>query len=71
MAADPDHIGARTETVIGSIRPAAIRLSRAAGEEWVTITSSLASDMTAADHPMVQPSFPAETRSAASGTHSI
>jgi hypothetical protein len=39
-----------------------VRPSRAAGEEWVPITSSLRSNMTAADQPMVQPSFPAETR---------
>jgi hypothetical protein len=57
---------------MGSMGPAANgRPSRAAGEEWVTITSSLRSDMTAADQPMAQPSLPAETRSAASGTHSI
>jgi glycosyltransferase involved in cell wall biosynthesis len=35
-----------------------VRPSRAAGEEWVPITSSLRSDMTAADQPMVQPCFP-------------
>jgi hypothetical protein len=35
-----------------------VRPSRAAGEEWVTITSSLRSDMTAVDQSMVQPSFP-------------
>src|SRR6516164_3241698 len=41
------------------------------GEEWVTITSSLRSDMTAAGQQMVRPSFPAEIRQAASGTASI
>ena len=50
---------------------AEIRPSRAAGEEWVTITSSLRSDMTAAGQSMVRPSFPAEIRQAASGTPSI
>ena len=39
-----------------------VRLSRAAGEEWVTITSSLRSDMTAADQPWPNHCVPAETR---------
>jgi hypothetical protein len=57
---------------MGSMGPAAsVHPSRAAGEEWVTITSSPRSDMTAADQPMAQPSFPAQTRSAASGTPPI
>ena len=50
-----------------ALRQKCVRPARR-GRKWITITSSLRSDMTAADRSMARPSFPAEIRQAASGT---
>jgi len=74
LVADPDQLGTQGRDE-AHFRANGDRRGRSlvpqSGEEWITITSSPRSDMTAVGQSIVRPSFPAETRQAASGTLSM